>query len=71
MQPPPFWLVWCVDGGTPTVRHEHQALAENEAERLAEANPSKTFVVLAPVSSFVINRVRIERFDLTDLDIPF
>lgn len=41
-----FWLVWCVEKGTPTKRHESIASAITEAERLARQNPGFEFHVL-------------------------
>lgn len=49
---PPFWLVWCEDGGAPTVKHKDFALARAEAQRLARNNPGKHFVVMAAAIGF-------------------
>lgn len=65
----PFWLVWCEDGGEPRQKHSCAVSAEIEAERLARANPGKSFCVLAPTARFTERRVTVERFDL--LDVPF
>ena len=45
-----FWLVWCPTADrTPRYRHTEQATAVAEAERLAQAYPGRTFIVLASV----------------------
>ena len=43
------FLVWNPDAGMPTVGHDTYARAAAEAERLAKANPGRTFHVMAPV----------------------
>jgi hypothetical protein len=68
--PPPYWLVWCEDGGVPRFKHESQHAAECEAQRLAENNPGRSFTVLAPASRFSVRRVNVERFD-PEIEIPF
>ncbi len=46
----PFWLVWCPTGARPPrYRHTKQATAVAEAERLAQAYPGRTFIVLSSV----------------------
>lgn len=67
---PPFWLVWCENGGTPTVRHESPDAAEREARRLAAAHPGKSFLVLAPVARCTKQDIVVERFD-HDAYVPF
>ena len=69
--PPPFWMVWCEDGHPPKFMHKNETSAEMEAERLAKLKPGQKFWVLAPASCFVERRVSVERFDLTDRDVPF
>lgn len=54
-QEPPFWLVWCEDGGAPTRKHETPERAEAEAIRLAQQSPGKSFCVLAMIAR-VTNR---------------
>lgn len=53
MEPVPekFWMVYCLSGHAPTKRHETEASAENEAQRLACANPDKYYCVLGSVST--------------------
>ena len=41
-----YWIVWCVGGGSPTVRHNTLMDARMEAERLARQNPGRRFAVL-------------------------
>lgn len=68
---PPFWLVWCEDGGVPTVKHRDPRSAEVEARRLAGKNPGRSFLVLSPVTRITHTHTIIERFDPTDDGIPF
>jgi len=67
---PPFFLVWCEDGGSPTFKHETAYHAEQEARRLARQNPGQRFCVLAPMARIVTANTIVERFDCSD-DIPF
>ena len=41
-----FFVVWNPQGRTPMVRHEREAIAIREAERLAAQNPGQRFYVL-------------------------
>ena len=70
MNEPPFWLVWCEDGGEPRCKHESQFAAEQEATRLANANPGKRFCVLPCVARYSIQRVNVERFE-PEFQVPF
>ncbi len=45
-----FFMVYGMNQGAPTVRHESLAEATREAERLARANPGIDFYVLAAIS---------------------
>ncbi|MCW5695832.1 MAG: hypothetical protein KIS96_11385 [Bauldia sp.] len=45
-----FWVVWNPSGWNPTVRHETFTAADQEARRLAAANPRHSFFVLRAVS---------------------
>lgn len=39
-------MVWCEDGGVPTVRHGSYEAADREAQRLARQNRGRVFYVL-------------------------
>jgi hypothetical protein len=41
-----YWIVWCENGGTPTVPHQSLESAQNEAKRLAKMNQGRRFWVL-------------------------
>jgi hypothetical protein len=43
----PKWYVWNRQAGPPTMSHASEDSAIREADRLAEANPGQTFLVLA------------------------
>lgn len=45
-----FWLVWNREGFPPRYQHETEAGARAEAERLARANPGKSFCVLTSIA---------------------
>ena len=45
-EPHTFWMVHCPELGPPSRRHDTEALARAEAERLALREPGKTFYVL-------------------------
>lgn len=68
---PPFYLVWCEDGGEPRKKHKHIGSAEAEAERLARNNPGKSFCVMTCVARFTERRVSVERFNPLASEIPF
>lgn len=68
---PPFYLVWNEDGFAPRFKHSSVTAAENEAERLATANPGQVFYVLIPSCRAVERRVTFERFDVLAPEIPF
>lgn len=53
----PFWLVWCLNGNTPTRMHDSLDSACREAERLARANNGNTFVVMQSYGAAVVNPV--------------
>lgn len=53
-----FWLVWHDNGGYPTAKHAHVNSARREAERLARANPGKSFHVLALLGTAVKDDVK-------------
>lgn len=47
----PFYMIWCEGRSAPTAKHMSEDSAGNEAERLAKANPGKTFHVLKSFAS--------------------
>ena len=46
-----FWIVWCENGGPPTIRHNTEQSARVEAERLARNVPGRRFVVLRTIAA--------------------
>ena len=58
----PFWMVYGIGQGGPTVRHESEDKAQREADRLARANPGVTFVLLEATTA--VRRRDLDRFDL-------
>lgn len=70
-----FWMVYGENGGAPTYKHETEASAKAEAERLAKLNQGKRFYVLKVIADVVVSNVRwTEHLDLTrsdPSDIPF
>ena len=46
-----FWMVWCEDGFAPTVRHNAEQSARQEAERLARKSPGQRFCVLQLIAA--------------------
>jgi hypothetical protein len=49
-----FWMIWCEDGGVPTVRHASYEDADREAQRLARSNRGSVFYVLRCVGGRVM-----------------
>ena len=45
-----FWVVWSPQGRSPTYEHLSRKGADEEANRLAAANPTKMFFVLKAVN---------------------
>ena len=72
----PFWMVYGLGQSAPTWKHPSAHAATREAERLARANPGKTFIVLEAIG--VVRKLEVEVIpigrgtaaDLAD-DIPF
>lgn len=68
----PFWMVWNPNGHAPTFRHPSKESAEREAERLARANPDRTFVVLESVCARrVDSMICIDLRPTAEDEIPF
>ena len=57
-----FWMVWCPNKSAPTYRHDVEAAAETEAERLAKLHPGEHFFVLEAVGLRVVDNMH--RVDL-------
>lgn len=66
-----FWLVWNIDGGAPTHKHDSEQSAITEAERLARLNPGVQFAVLEATHIRCVDAM--QRIDLRDpnSEIPF
>lgn len=47
-----FWLVWRLNGGSPTYNHNSRESADKEAKRLSQQNPGEVFVVLKSATAF-------------------
>lgn len=70
VEPVPFWLVWSPDGARPPrIKHESEAAARKEADRLAVSSPGSKFYVLSPVCSTVVCQHVREEF--LDDGVPF
>lgn len=72
----PFWMVYGLGQGAPTWKHRSAHEATKEAERLARANPGKTFIVLEAIGAvrkLEVEVIPIGRGTAADLadDIPF
>ena len=55
MKNEPFWMIYGMEQGAPTVRHLSREVALKEASRLARSSPGVTFVVLA-ATDYVVKR---------------
>ena len=66
-----FWMVWNPNRKQPTYRHETEAAAVIEAERLARLNPSEDFFVLEAIALRCVDNM--QRVNLRDAGdgIPF
>lgn len=77
----PFWMVYGIGQGGPTVRHKTRESAIAEAKRLARHNPEVGFVVLEATHHVIKRDVDITPIDpdfaeveprrMADSDIPF
>ena len=69
----PFWMVYGMGQGAPTVRHASEEAAVAEASRLARRDPDVAFVVLRSTHSVLKRDVEVESIDpdLADALIPF
>lgn len=56
-----FWMIHATGGGAPAFRHFSRGAAEQEAERLARANPGQEFVLLEAKESFLLPRPPVQR----------
>lgn len=66
-----FWVVWCENGGAPTVKHPTFADAKREANRLARNVPGNRFVVLAAAYACAKTDLVETRFGSVDDFRPF
>ncbi len=51
------WMVWTPNKNPPRSRHDTEAAAETEAERLAQQNPGEPFFVLEAVGLRVVDNM--------------
>jgi hypothetical protein len=56
-----FWLVKSAGCGAATVQHTTKASAVEEAKRLAEKDPTKTFCVLEVVEAYAVAKPPVEQ----------
>lgn len=66
-----FWVVWNPYRGLPQVRHDTQAAAEAEADRLATKHPGDEFVILRAESVTKVELPKPYRFKLGQAWIPW
>lgn len=66
-----FWLVWKQNGGLPTVQHDSDRSARQEAERLARVHAGSTFYVLELVGSCKKTDIAWDWIGTVDDSIPF
>ena len=65
-----FWMVWNPYGAAPRHKHQTEASAFAEAERLARLNKGQVFVVLESIGARLVDdMVKINM--RADCDIPF
>mgnify|MGYP007007270210 CR=1 FL=1 len=66
-----FWVVWNPNGQNPRYRHASRLDAEQEAGRLARANPGQEFFVLGAATRVCKADITIQRFRDPAGEIPF
>lgn len=54
IEPVEFWFIWTKKGQVPRRAHNSQALADDEAARLARLRPGKKFIVLRAERKFSV-----------------
>ena len=64
-----FFVVWNPEHGLPRFRHALRRDAEEEAKRLAKANPGATFITMRAEKGFTVNDP-VQVVNFVD-DIPF
>ena len=57
-----FYMIWCPQALTPTVRHETLVGAQREADRLARANRGRDFIVMGAIELHKAVDVTVMRF---------
>lgn len=75
-----FWMVWCPQGGQPTMRHGSRESAAAEAARLARKLPGREFFVLKAVGGCYAAEPSVREITMVtrsmgqpvgDMEIPF
>lgn len=68
-QSEPFFMVYGLSQGAPTVRHANRVVADAEAKRLAAQHPGVTFYVLATVGK--ARKVDVDFVTIDPDEVPF
>jgi hypothetical protein len=63
-----FYMVYGIGRGGPTYRHPTKESAHKEAQRLAEANPGSSFVVLKATKAYHAGKPVARQVELSDPD---
>ena len=71
-----FWMVWNPAARGPAFKHDTRKSADDEAKRLAKANPRQSFFVLKAMGGFMATPVLTvpdepEPIEMVEDDIPF